>query len=507
MSALPSSMKVIAIRAPGAPEMLVPEQRPLTMPGPGEILVKVAAAGVNRPDVRQRQGTYPPPKGATDIPGLEIAGEVVALGQGAQRYKLGDKVCALVVGGGYAEYCPAHESHALPVPPALSMVEAAAMPETFFTCWQNMFMRAQVRPGDWVLVHGGTSGIGTTAIMLAKAFDAKVITTAGSAEKCAAAKKLGAEVAVNYKTEDFVEATKQATGGAGANLIVDIVGGEYVDRNYDAAAEQGVIAQVSFTSGPKATVNFARLMAKRLTHTGSTLRPRTLAEKAAIAEGVEENVWPLVTAGRIKPVIDFDIPARSGLRRPRANGIEPAHWQDRADGVITEVAGEYCSALRDSGVRCTLKHFPGLGRVFEDTHLDQASLDAPVATLANTDWVPFQTLMHRARAFTMLGHVRLSEIDRERPASFSAPVVSGLLRDDWKHDGVLVTDDFSMAGVYGSDSGLAEASVSALNAGVDLILISYDPDLFYPAMHALLRADQAGLLRKDMLDRSDRRLA
>ena len=175
--------------------------------------------------------------------------------------------------------------------------------------------------------------------------------------------------------------------------------------------------------------------------------------------------------------------------------------------MITEVAGEYCSALRDSGVRCTLKHFPGLGRVFEDTHLDQASLDAPVATLANTDWVPFQTLMHRARAFTMLGHVRLSEIDRERPASFSAPVVSGLLRDAWKHDGVLVTDDFSMAGVYGSDSGLAEASVSALNAGVDLILISYDPDLFYPAMHALLRADQAGLLRKDMLDRSDRRLA
>jgi putative PIG3 family NAD(P)H quinone oxidoreductase len=308
MSTLPSSMTVIGIRAPGGPEMLVPEQRPVTPPGPGEILIKVAAAGVNRPDVRQRQGTYPPPKGATDIPGLEVAGEVAALGQGVKRWKLGDKVCALVVGGGYAQYCLAFESHALPVPPSLTMVEAAAMPETFFTCWQNMFMRAQVRPGDWVLVHGGTSGIGTTAILLAKAFGANVVTTAGSAEKCEAARKLGADVAVNYRTEDFVEATKTATGGAGANLIVDIVGGDYVDRNYDAAADQGVIAQVSFTAGPKATANFARLMAKRLTHTGSTLRPRTVAEKAAIAQGIEAKVWPLVVAGRIKPVIDSTYP-------------------------------------------------------------------------------------------------------------------------------------------------------------------------------------------------------
>jgi putative PIG3 family NAD(P)H quinone oxidoreductase len=308
MSPLPSRMTVIAIRQPGGPEMLVPEQRQMPSPGEGEILVKVAAAGVNRPDVRQRQGTYPPPKGATDIPGLEIAGEVAALRPGVQRWKLGDKVCALVVGGGYAEYCLAYESHALPVPPSLSMVEAAAIPETFFTCWQNMFMRAQVRAGDWVLVHGGTSGIGTTAIMLAKAFNAKVITTAGSAEKCEAARKLGADVAVNYKTEDFVAATKEATGGAGANLIVDIVGGDYVDKNYDAAAEQGVIAQVSFTGGPKATANFARLMAKRLTHTGSTLRPRTVAEKAAIRKDIEDKVWPLVTAGRIKPVIDSTFP-------------------------------------------------------------------------------------------------------------------------------------------------------------------------------------------------------
>jgi NADPH:quinone reductase len=225
-----------------------------------------------------------------------------------KRWKVGDKVCALVVGGGYAQYCLAYEPHALPVPAALSMVEAGAMPETFFTCWQNMFMRADVKSGDWVLVHGGTSGIGTTAIMLAKAFGGKVVTTAGSAEKCAAAKKLGADVAVNYKTEDFVAITKEATGGKGANLIVDIVGGDYVDRNYDAAAEQGTIAQVSFTGGPKATANFGNLMRKRLIHTGSTLRPRTVAEKAAIARGIEERVWPLVASGKIRPVIDSTFP-------------------------------------------------------------------------------------------------------------------------------------------------------------------------------------------------------
>jgi len=310
MPTLPARMTVIAIKAPGGPEMLVPQDQPMPVPGQGEILIKVAAAGVNRPDVRQRQGTYPPPKGATEIPGLEVAGEVAALGPDTSRWKIGDKVCALVVGGGYAEYCLAYESHALPVPPMLSMVEAAAMPETFFTCWQNMFMRADVKSGDWVLVHGGTSGIGTTAIMLAKAFGAKVIITAGSDDKCAAAKKLGADVAVNYKTEDFVAKTKEATGGKGANLIVDIVGGDYVDRNYDAAAEQATIAQVSFTSSPKATANFARLMQKRLIHTGSTLRPRTVAEKAAIARGLEQRVWPLVVAGKIKPVIDSTFPLK-----------------------------------------------------------------------------------------------------------------------------------------------------------------------------------------------------
>jgi NADPH2:quinone reductase len=301
-------MTVIAIPKPGGPEALVPEERAVPSPGTGEILVKVAAAGVNRPDVRQRQGTYPPPKGAPDVPGLEIAGEVSAIGAGVSRWKVGDRVCALVVGGGYAEYCLAYEPHALPVPPQLSMVEAAAIPETFFTCWVNMFMRASVRAGDWVLVHGGTSGIGTTAIMLAKAFGAKVVTTAGSDEKCEAAKKLGADVTVNYKTQDFVAVTLEASGGAGANLIVDIVGGDYVSRNYDAAADSATIAQVSFLSSPKATANFGNLMRKRLHHTGSTLRPRTVAEKAEIARGLEEKVWPLIAAGKIKPVVDSTFP-------------------------------------------------------------------------------------------------------------------------------------------------------------------------------------------------------
>ncbi len=308
MTSLPARMTVIGIKEPGGPDMLVPEQRDVPKPGKGEILVKVAAAGVNRPDVRQRQGSYPPPKGAGDIPGLEIAGEVAAVGDGVTRWKIGDKVCALVVAGGYAEYCLAYEDHVLPVPPSLSMVEAAAMPETFFTVWQHLMMRSHMKSGDWVLVHGGTSGIGTTAIMLAKAFGGHVITTAGSDEKCAAAKKLGADVTVNYKTQDFVEETKTATGGKGADVILDIVGGDYIDRNYDAAADQARIAQVSFAGAPKATANFAKLMMKRISHSGSTLRPRTVEEKAEIAKGIAEKVWPLVEAGKIKPVIDSTFP-------------------------------------------------------------------------------------------------------------------------------------------------------------------------------------------------------
>ena len=226
--AIPPRMTVIAIQAPGGPEMLVPEERPVPQLAAGEVLVKVAAAGVNRPDVMQRKGLYPPPQGATDIPGLEIAGEVVALGADVKRWKLGDKVMALVVGGGYAQYCPAHESHCLPVPAGLSMVEAAAVPETFFTVWYNMIERGKLKAGETLLVHGGSSGIGTAAIQLAKLAGARVITTAGTAEKCAACQKLGADVAVNYKSEDFVAATKAATGGKGADVILDMVGGDYI---------------------------------------------------------------------------------------------------------------------------------------------------------------------------------------------------------------------------------------------------------------------------------------
>jgi NADPH2:quinone reductase len=270
--------------------------------------VKVAAAGVNRPDVMQRMGLYPPPKGATDIPGLEIAGEVVALGAGATRWTIGDKVMALVVGGGYAEYCLAHESHCLPVPAGLSLAEAAAIPETVFTVWHNTFERGKLKAGETLLVHGGSSGIGTTAIQLAKAFGARVIVTAGTAEKCAACRKLGADVAVNYKAEDFVAATKAATGDRGADVILDMVGGDYIERNYEAAAVDGRIVQIAVQAGAKATINAARLMLKRLVHTGSTLRARSVADKGAIARAVEAQVLPLIAAGKVRPVMDSRYP-------------------------------------------------------------------------------------------------------------------------------------------------------------------------------------------------------
>jgi NADPH:quinone reductase len=300
----PAPMTVIAIPAPGGPEALVPEQRAVPQAGNGEVLVKVVAAGVNRPDVMQRQGLYPPPKGATDIPGLEIAGEVVALGAGVTRWKVGDKVMALVVGGGYAQYCLAHESHCLPVPATLSMIEAAAIPETFFTVWHNTFERGGLRSGETLLVHGGSSGIGTTAIQLAREFGARVITTAGSPEKCEACRKLGADPAINYKTEDFVTVTKAATGGRGADVILDMVGGDYIERNYEAAAVEGRIVQIAFQGSPKATVDFRRVMLKRLHHTGSTLRARSVTDKGAIARAVEEHVLPLIAAERVKPPID-----------------------------------------------------------------------------------------------------------------------------------------------------------------------------------------------------------
>ena len=306
--ALPARMTAIAIRAPGGPDMLVAEERDVPPPVEGEVLVKVAAAGVNRPDVMQRQGLYPPPKGATDIPGLEIAGTVVALGAGVERWKIGDEVMALVVGGGYAQYCPAHESHCLPVPPGLSMTQAAGIPETFFTVWHNTFERGRLKAGETLLVHGGSSGIGTAAIQIAKAFGARVITTAGSAEKCEACRKLGADLAINYRNEDFVAATKAATAGKGADLILDMVGGDYIERNYEAAAVEGRVVQIAFQGSPKTTVDFRRIMLKRLTHTGSTLRARSVADKGAIARAVEEHVLPLVAAGRVRPLIDSTFP-------------------------------------------------------------------------------------------------------------------------------------------------------------------------------------------------------
>ncbi|HEY3641112.1 MAG TPA: NAD(P)H-quinone oxidoreductase [Xanthobacteraceae bacterium] len=304
MSTVPARMTAMVIRAPGGPDMLVPQERPVPVPGEHEMLVQVAAAGVNRPDVMQRKGLYPPPPGATDIPGLEIAGEVIALGPRVGRWKPGDKVMGLVVGGGYAQFCPVHESHALPIPRTLSLIEAAAIPETFFTVWHNVFERGALKPGETLLVHGGSSGIGTAAIQLAKTNGARVITTAGTPEKCQACRRLGADVAVNYRDEDFVAATKAATHGRGADVILDMVGGDYIERNYEAAAVEGRVVQIAFQGSPKATVNFHRIMLKRLIHTGSTLRARAVEDKGAIARAVEQHVLPLIAAGRVKPVID-----------------------------------------------------------------------------------------------------------------------------------------------------------------------------------------------------------
>jgi len=307
-------MKAIEISEPGGPRALQPTQRPVPEPGPGEILVRVKCAGVNRPDVLQRMGGYPPPKGASDIPGLEIAGTVEAAGQGASKFAQGDQVCALVPGGGYAEFATVHESNALPVPRGFTFAEAAAIPETYFTVWHNVFQRGGLKPGETLLVHGGTSGIGTTAIQLAKAFGASVITTAGSAEKCAACEKLGADRAINYREADFVEAVKEATGGKGADVILDMVGGDYINRNYEAAAVDGRIVQIAFLGGAKAEANFSLLMVKRLTHTGSTLRARSIEFKAGLAGELREKVWPLLAERKVQPVMDMFYPLHEAWR-------------------------------------------------------------------------------------------------------------------------------------------------------------------------------------------------
>ena len=309
MLPLPASMTAVAITEPGGLDKLVVVERPLPMPQDGEILVRVEAAGINRPDVLQRIGRHPPPAGApADIPGLEIAGTVAALGSGATRYQIGDAVTALVPGGGYAEYCRVHETNALPVPDGFSFVEAAAIPETFFTVWPNLFQRGRLTAGEWVLIHGGASGIGTTAIQLAKAFGAHVIVTAGNAEKCAACVKLGADVAINYREEDFVARVKEATDGRGADVILDMIGGDYVGRNYLAAAEDGRIVQIALQKGARAETDFRMLMVKRLTHTGSTLRPRPVSFKASVATALLEEVWPLLAARKVVPVIDSTFP-------------------------------------------------------------------------------------------------------------------------------------------------------------------------------------------------------
>jgi len=297
-------MRAVEISKAGGPEVLTLCERPVPQPLNEEILIKIEAAGVNRPDALQRAGAYDPPKGASDLPGLEAAGEVVAIGAGVTRWKVGDKVCALLAGGGYAEFATTHQDHALRVPEGLSMVETAALCETYFTVWSTVFMRGRLQAGESFLVHGGSSGIGTTAIQLAQAFGARVFTTAGSDEKCALCESLGAEAAINYKTQDYVEEVKRLTGGKGVDLILDMVGGGYIPRNIRALATDGRLVMIAFLGGPKAELNFAQIMMKRLEVTGATLRPQSDQAKAAIAQALRAQVWPMLDSGRIAPVMD-----------------------------------------------------------------------------------------------------------------------------------------------------------------------------------------------------------
>jgi putative PIG3 family NAD(P)H quinone oxidoreductase len=296
-------MHYVGMTAPGGPEVLHLMTGPTPRPAAGEVLVRVAAAGVNRPDVLQRLGKYPQPAGASPILGLEIAGTVVAVGGGVERWRPGDDLCALVAGGGYAEYCVAPQPQCLPVPSGLTMVEAAALPETFFTVWVNLFQRARLQSGETALIHGGASGIGTTAIQLAKAFGARVFVTAGSAAKCSACRGLGADVAINYREEDFVTVVEQETEGHGVDVVLDMVGGSYFERNLSVLAVEGRLSQISFLGGSRVNLDARIVMTKRLTITGSTLRPRSPAEKGAIARELEARVWPLLVSGRIRPVI------------------------------------------------------------------------------------------------------------------------------------------------------------------------------------------------------------
>jgi putative PIG3 family NAD(P)H quinone oxidoreductase len=311
-------MRVVEITAPGGPEVLQISERPDPIAAAGEVLIEVAAAGVNRPDAMQREGRYPPPKGASDIPGLEVAGRVRAIGPRVTRWKPGDAVMALLSGGGYASLAVAPEAQCLPIPPALSMIEAAAVPETFFTVWTNVFDRGRLQPGDTLLVHGGASGIGTTAIQLARAKGCRVFTTAGSDERCAALEALGAEVAINYKTEDFEARLKELTRGRGVDVILDIVGGPYMPKNIASLARDGRLVMIGFMGGTEASFDARQIILRRLTITGSTLRIRTIEEKGAIARDLETNVWPLIEAGAVKPIIHATFPFEEAEAAHRA---------------------------------------------------------------------------------------------------------------------------------------------------------------------------------------------
>jgi putative PIG3 family NAD(P)H quinone oxidoreductase len=308
MSKHPETMPVVEIAGIGGPEQLRVASRPTPSPAAGEVLIRVAAAGVNRPDVMQRQGRHPPPPGASDIPGLEVAGEIVELGAGVGEWQLGDRVTALLPGGGYAGYAVAATSLCLPVPRGFSLIEAAALPETFFTVWTNLFERGRCAAGETVLIHGGTSGIGTTAIQLAHAWGARVFATAGTPDKARACERLGAERGIDYRTEDFVAVVQNATAGRGVDLILDMVAGSYVERNLEAAALEGRIVTISLLGGPRAQIDMSLILRKRLTLTGSTLRQRSVAQKAAIAAGLRASVWPLLDAGRVRPVIAATFP-------------------------------------------------------------------------------------------------------------------------------------------------------------------------------------------------------
>ena len=314
-------MRAVEITAPGGPEVLKPCERPVPAAGQGEVVIKVAYAGVNRPDALQRAGSYAPPPDASDLPGLECSGEVAEVGPGVTEWKIGDKVCALLPGGGYAEYVATPAAHCLPVPDGMGMKEAACLPETFFTVWTNVFMRGALKAGEKFLVHGGSSGIGTTAIQLAKQFGARVFATAGSDEKCKVCTDLGAERAINYKTEDFVKVMK--TEG-GADLILDMVGGDYIPRDVKALANDGRLVQIAFLSGPVVELNFAMVMVKRLTITGSTLRPQSDLAKARIADALRAQVWPLLDAGTVAPVMDSEF-ALDDAARAHARIESPGH--------------------------------------------------------------------------------------------------------------------------------------------------------------------------------------